>query len=138
MLMAFNQSEYNKTIRGIAVTACKASKRRARIKNLPFNLTSNYLESIFPKNFRCPILNYKMRVSNKSLGRLSPTLDRINPRKGYTKGNVEFVANIANMIMSNATGKDIRKFVKWATKKYNITREEIYGKRYNIYKTHKL
>ena len=49
--MAFNQKKYNQSIRGIAVTACKASKRRAKIKNLPFNLTSNYLESIYPKNF---------------------------------------------------------------------------------------
>ena len=68
-----------------------------------------------------------MRVANKTLGRLSPTLDRINPKLGYVKGNVEFVANIANMMMTSATGKDIKKFVKWATKKYNITREEVYG-----------
>lgn len=127
ILMAFNQKKYNKSIRGIAVGACKSAKRRSKMKDLPFNLTSNYLESIFPKNFRCPILGYKMRVSNTSLGRLSPTLDKINPRLGYVKGNVEFVANIANMMMTSATGKDIKRFVKWATKKYNITREEVYG-----------
>ena len=125
--MAFNQKKYNKSIRGIAVTACKASKRRAKIKNLAFNLTSDYLESIFPKSYSCPILGYKMKRSDISLGRLSPTLDRINPRLGYVKGNVEFVANIANMMMTSATGKDIKKFVKWASKKYNITREEVYG-----------
>ncbi len=125
--MAFNQKKYNKSIRGIAVTACKASKRRARIKNLPFNLSSNYLESIFPKNCICPILGYKMKVANLTLGKLSPTLDRINPRKGYIKGNVEFVTNIANLMMTSANGKDIKKFVKWATKRYKITEEEIYG-----------
>tara|TARA_B110000444_G_C18325437_1_gene360335 strand:- start:113 stop:472 length:360 start_codon:yes stop_codon:yes gene_type:complete len=119
--MAFNQKKYNQSIRGIAVTACKASKRRANSKNLPFDLTSNYLESIFPKNCICPILGYKMKVSSISLGRLSPTLDRINPRIGYIKGNVEFVSNIANCMMTCATGKDIKKFVKWATKKYKIT-----------------
>tara|TARA_R110002096_G_scaffold120559_2_gene261083 strand:+ start:192 stop:551 length:360 start_codon:yes stop_codon:yes gene_type:complete len=118
--MAFNQKKYNSSIRGIAVTACKASKRRADYKNLPFDLTSDYLESIFPKNCICPILGYKMKVSNISLGRLSPTLDRINPRIGYIKGNVEFVSNIANCMMTCATGKDIKKFVKWATKKYKI------------------
>lgn len=119
-LMAFSQVKYNKSIRGIAVGACKSAKRRSRVKGIPFNLTSNYLETIFPKNFRCPILGYKMRVANKTLGRLSPTLDRINPRLGYVKGNVEFVANIANMMMTSATGRDIKKFVKWASKKYNI------------------
>jgi len=119
--MAFNQKKYNGSIRGIAVTACKSSKRRANSKNLPFNLTSDYLESIFPKNCICPILGYKMKVSNKSLGKLSPTLDRVNPRLGYVKGNVEFVSNIANCMMTCATGKDIKKFVKWATKKYKIT-----------------
>ncbi|MAJ22742.1 MAG: hypothetical protein CBC24_02665 [Candidatus Pelagibacter sp. TMED64] len=125
--MAFNQKKYNQSIRGIAVTACKASKRRAKIKNLPFNLTSNYLESIYPKNSVCPILGYTMKVSNISLGKLSPTLDRIDPRLGYVKGNVEFVTNIANLMMTSATGRDIKRFVKWATKRYNITREEIYG-----------
>mgnify|MGYP006081027591 FL=1 len=125
--MAFNQKKYNQSIRGIAVTACKASKRRANSKNLPFDLTSNYLESIFPKNCICPILGYKMKVSDISLGKLSPTLDRVNPRLGYVKGNVEFVSNIANCMMTSATGKDIKKFVKWATKRYKITREEVYG-----------
>jgi len=125
--MAFNQKKYNKSIRGIAVTACKSSKRRARDKNLPFNLTSDYLESIFPKNCICPILGYKMKVSNITLGKLSPTLDRINPRLGYIKGNVEFVSNIANCMMTSATGRDIKRFVKWASKKYNIRIEELYG-----------
>jgi len=136
--MAFNQKKYNQSIRGIAVTACKASKRRSKIKNLPFNLTSNYLESIYPKNSVCPILGYTMKVSNINLGKLSPTLDRIDPRLGYVKGNVEFVTNIANLMMTSATGRDIKRFVKWATKRYKITREEIYGKEYNVYKTHKL
>lgn len=125
--MAFNQKKYNKSIRGIAVTACKSSKRRARDKNLPFNLTSDYLESIFPKNCICPILGYKMKVSNITLGKLSPTLDRVNPRLGYIKGNVEFVSNIANCMMTSATGRDIKRFVKWASKKYNIRIEELYG-----------
>jgi hypothetical protein len=125
--MAFNQKKYNKSIRGIAVTACKSSKRRSRDKNLPFNLTSDYLESIFPKSCICPILGYKMKVSNITLGKLSPTLDRINPRLGYIKGNVEFVSNIANCMMTSATGKDIKRFVKWASKKYNIKIEELYG-----------
>tara|TARA_R110000744_G_scaffold349817_1_gene455462 strand:+ start:867 stop:1244 length:378 start_codon:yes stop_codon:yes gene_type:complete len=125
--MAFNQKKYNSSIRGIAVTACKASKRRARFKNLAFNLSSDYLEKIFPKSCICPILGYKMKVANINLGKLSPTLDRINPRLGYVKGNVEFVTNIANLMMTSATGRDIKKFVKWATKRYKIKREELYG-----------
>ena len=125
--MAFNQRKYNTSIRGIAVTACKASKRRARLKNLAFNLSSDYLEKIFPKTCICPILGYKMKVANINLGKLSPTLDRINPRLGYIKGNVEFVTNIANLMMTSATGRDIKKFVKWATKRYKIKREELYG-----------
>jgi|TARA_R110000764_G_scaffold112526_2_gene199391 hypothetical protein len=125
--MAFNQRKYNTSIRGIAVTACKASKRRARLKNLAFNLSSDYLEKIFPKTCICPILGYKMKVANINLGKLSPTLDRVNPRLGYVKGNVEFVTNIANLMMTSATGRDIKKFVKWATKRYKIKREELYG-----------
>ena len=68
-----------------------------------------------------------MKVANINLGKLSPTLDRVNPRLGYVKGNVEFVTNIANLMMTSATGRDIKKFVKWATKRYKIKREELYG-----------
>jgi hypothetical protein len=121
--MAFNQKKYNKSIRGIAVTACKASKRRARDKHLPFNLTSNYLESIFPKNCICPILKYKMVVNKNQVGKLSPTLDRINPRLGYVKGNVEFVCMLANHMMSNANGNDLKRFSKWINNRYKKEEE---------------
>ena len=51
-------------------------------------------------------------------GNHSPSLDRIDPRKGYVKGNVEWVCLLANKMMSNATGEDLIRFSKWINKRY--------------------
>jgi|TARA_R110000824_G_scaffold146185_2_gene314871 hypothetical protein len=109
---------YKLTIRGICAMANSNAKRRSNKKHLPYNLSTNYLQSIFPKDFICPILKYKMVVNKKQVGKLSPTLDRINPRLGYIKGNVEFVCMLANHMMSNANGNDLKQFSKWINNRY--------------------
>ena len=62
-----------------------------------------------------------MKPSQGLLGgdNCSPTLDRIDPSKGYIKGNVEFVSSLANKMMSNASGKDLVRFSKWINIRYN-------------------
>lgn len=109
------------------------AKKRSKKKKLAYNLTTNYLQSIFPKDFICPILKYKMIVNKKQVGKLSPTLDRINPRLGYVKGNVEFVCMLANHMMSNATGNDLKQFSKWINRRYK--REDNNDKKY-VHKAH--
>jgi len=125
---------YKLTIRGICAMANSNAKRRSKKKHLPYNLSTNYLQSIFPKDFICPILKYKMIVNKKQVGKLSPTLDRINPRLGYVKGNVEFVCMLANHMMSNANGNDLKRFSKWINNRYR--REGNNNAKKYIYKTH--
>ena len=84
----------------------------------------------------CPILNYKMVVNDKQVGKFSPTLDRINPRLGYVKGNVEFVCMLANHMMSNASGKDLSRFSKWINNRYK--REVNNNDKKHVYKTRQL
>ena len=68
----------------------------------------------------CPVLRIELDWGMNGRQPNSPSLDRINPRLGYVKGNVEFVANIANMMMSSATGKDIKKFVNYINIKEHL------------------
>ena len=123
MALSKAQLKYNKTIKGICSRAAGYAKYRAKKKNIPYNISTQYLISIYPKNHRCPILGYKMEpFQNGKIGQSkhSPSLDRIDPRKGYVKGNVEFVCGLANNMMSMAEGKDIIRFARWATKRYKI------------------
>lgn len=89
--------------------------RRNKHYGLKSNLDSEYLLKIFPKNSLCPALKIKMKW-NKIQGYDSPTLDKINPKKGYFKGNVVFLSFRANRIKSNATSKEVLKVGYWLKK----------------------
>jgi hypothetical protein len=127
---------YRSSINYITSMANSNAKKRSTKKNLPYNLDTEYLRSIFPKDFMCPILKYKMVVNDIVVGKLSPTLDRINPRLGYVKGNVEFVCMLANHMMSNASGKDLSRFSKWINNRYK--REVNNNDKKHIHKTQQL
>lgn len=101
-------------IRGIN----KGCRARAKGKNLKYNLDIEYLESIFPKNMICPVFGTQMEFHTGEI-HTSPSVDRINPEKGYTKGNVVWVSYRANSIKQDATPDEILKvgnFYKKLTK----------------------
>jgi protein-arginine kinase activator protein McsA len=68
------------------------AKIRAKQKSLNFNLTSEYLKKIFPKDNKCPItgVNFQFGYKNhdKKNKDFAPSLDKIIPEKGYVEGNV--------------------------------------------------
>lgn len=96
-------------IRFIARKALNQAKKRAKIKNIQFNLTLADLVEIYPKNNICPALGIVMQPQQNKTGDASPTLDRIDSRLGYIKNNVAFISNRANTIKSNATVEEVEK-----------------------------
>jgi hypothetical protein len=93
-----------------------SAKARAHKHDIPFNLTEDDI-SIPDK---CPVLGFNLE-SQYGKGRLaynSPTLDRIRPELGYTKGNVIVVSHRANRIKSDATPYEIKKVAEFFSKMY--------------------
>lgn len=87
-----------------------AAKQRAKVLNLPFDISPEYLLSIMPHNLVCPIMDYKMELFG---GRnRSPSLDKIIPDNGYTKGNVVWMSLEANRIKDNATLSILKRLVE--------------------------
>ena len=43
----------------------------------------------------------------------SPSMDRIDPKKGYVEGNVVWISNKANTIKSDSTVKELEKILSW-------------------------
>ena len=87
---------------------CSKLKERARKKQIPFDLTPQYLEEIWPKDGVCPALNIKMTKGANGLNhKASPSIDKIIAEQGYVKGNVQWISHIANMIKTNATPDQI-------------------------------
>lgn len=100
------------------------ARSRAKAKGVPFNITEEYLESIWTGV--CPVFNTALRMpmqGNKKdhFSKDKPSLDRIVPAKGYVVGNVVWISNQANAIKFNANSADIQAVATWLRQ----TEEEI-------------
>ena len=72
-------------------------RRDALKKSIPFTITVSDIESVWPKDNKCPIIKktFKSGIEN----RLDlPTLDKIIPSKGYIKGNIAVISFQANAL----------------------------------------
>lgn len=78
-------------------------RSRAKKNNLPFNLTQEDL--VFPPF--CPILGIPMYHNDRIPTDNSPSVDRIIPKLGYVKGNVQVISHRANKIKHNATYREL-------------------------------
>ena len=72
---------------------CSRLKRQSKAKNLPFDLTPEYLMEIFPEDESCPVLGIDLVWGDKTKSHRgprmnSPSLDRLVPDLGYIRGNV--------------------------------------------------
>ena len=90
-------------------------KQRAKKDKVPFNIDANYLISIFPKNNKCPVLGIKMQFGGNDI-QISPSVDKIIPKKGYVKGNVVWMSYRANSLKTNASIDELKNFAKWIKK----------------------
>lgn len=94
-------------------------KSRARKLNVPFDLDADYLLSIATEN--CPVDGLPMdwameQVTSGRATDRSPSIDRIIPSLGYTKGNVKFIANKWNAWKSNMLVKDLELIIAYMEK----------------------
>jgi hypothetical protein len=84
------------------------AKWRSKKYGIPFNLTTNDFE--IPEV--CPLLGIPVNPV-ASMGKRtdnSPSLDKIDPEKGYTVGNVWVVSDKANRMKQNMTVELLRHF----------------------------
>src|ERR1700744_3828225 len=81
------------------------AKRRAKKKGIAFDISPNDLE--MPGV--CPILGMRLapNVGGSSHKPNSPTIDRIDPTKGYVRGNVWIISHRANQIKTDATPSEL-------------------------------
>lgn len=92
------------------------ARSRARLENLPFDLTYEYLLSIATDE--CPIFKTPFTWGESKLGkgktRLdTPQLDRIVPELGYVIGNVAFLSRKANKMKDNGTMQEHYAIADW-------------------------
>ena len=89
-----------------------AAKRRSKMKNLEFNLN---FEDIEIPEF-CPVFNIPLYISDGGKTDNSPSLERIDNDKGYTKTNTIVVSWKANRMKNNSSIDDLNKLVAFYNK----------------------
>lgn len=94
------------------VEYCRGKRSQCKKKGLQFNLTPEYLESIWTGV--CPIFGVEIHRASKGMGsHNSAHLDRLDPSKGYVKGNVSWISGRANRIKYDATIEELRAIADW-------------------------
>ena len=91
------------------------AKERAKLKQLNFNIDLEYVRSLVVTH--CPVLGIPLewsalRGNGVVIVPGSPSLDRIDPTKGYVKGNVWIISYRANTIKNNATHEELKLVTK--------------------------
>jgi len=87
----------------------RESRTRAGEYNEENNLEISHI--VIPEY--CPVLGIKLQKNIGKMGDNSPTLDRINNKKGYIKSNIAVISLKANAMKRNGTLEDIEKLYLW-------------------------
>jgi hypothetical protein len=91
----------------------------AKKRSIPIGFASAaefaiYVKSIAPD--RCPVFDKKFTERGNGFASLSPSIDKINPKKGYIKGNIQVISMLANCMKRDATRAELVAFAKWVLK----------------------
>ena len=90
----------------------RRAKRRARDKGREFTLEKS--DIVIPD--LCPILGVPLVVHQGSgAWPDSPSLDRIDNSRGYTKDNVWVISQRANQMKGSASAEELKAFAAWIT-----------------------
>lgn len=90
---------------------CLYKASTAKREGLEFNLTPEYLEQLWTGY--CSISGIPIFLYNERVAEDHAELDRVDPRLGYTIGNVLWLSRKYNRLKGNATAADLRLILNW-------------------------
>jgi len=92
--------------------ALASVRKRCKEKGIDYDLDLEFIRSIIPN--RCPILGIELTYDDHI--DKSPSIDRLDPNKGYVKGNVSIISNRANRLKNNGTAEEHKLIYEWMIK----------------------
>ncbi len=84
-----------------------ASKQRANNKDRQHTLTLQDLKDLWPLDNKCPVFGFEFEWNSAGFRETSPSIDRIDSTKGYTRCNVQIISWKANRIKAHATAEEL-------------------------------
>lgn len=113
---AARKKEYYKEYRKANVDAFILSqiKARAKKKGLDFSLELKDIQGVA----HCPVFGYRLKRGEGKAVPTSPSVDRIDPSKGYTKDNIQILSQRANAMKQDASPEELILFAEWVLRTY--------------------
>jgi hypothetical protein len=117
------RQDWNKSnpVRRITAKMVGRARRAAQEKNLPFDIDLDYVRLMVGENAElashCPIFQTILEWSchRGNGGKIlpnSPSIDRIDPARGYVKGNIWVISYRANVIKNDASHDELKLVTK--------------------------
>ena len=101
------KAEYDTSLRGKMYNLLEAARSRAKRKNIDLDIDLEFLLDLYEKqNGKCALTNIQFTFERNPEGiknflPYNPSIDRINPQKGYTRDNVRLLLVIMNLSLNN-------------------------------------
>jgi len=113
--------DYRQSPRGRGINLLNSSKRRAKLLNLEFDLTLEFLTGLLNRGV-CPrtgiVYDFTPPTRGEQRNGFAPSLDRKDRTKGYTQENVQIVVWCYNSGKGEMNDEDFIAFCK-AVAEYN-------------------
>jgi len=91
------------------------SKNRAKNSGQDHNISVDDIVYAWPEDNLCPALKLELKFCEKGFGASSPTVDRLDSRLGYVKGNIAVISGRANRLKSDATLDEVKGVLDYMT-----------------------
>lgn len=116
------KQRYNKYVKEKRLTSHSRTwlgqlKHNAKVAGLPFNLTVDDL--VVPTH--CPVLGIPLATGDRAVtgANNTPTVDRIVPELGYTRGNVCIISRRANRLKQDSSLAELERLVAYVRRSIN-------------------
>lgn len=103
-----NQQKRENSKKNFITGLVARARTRALTCNVPFSISVADIE--VPEV--CPLLGVPFVMGTKGNYQFSPSLDRIDPPKGYVKGNIKVISTLANTMKNSASKEQLLVFSK--------------------------
>lgn len=90
-----------------------ASKQRAKLNDREHDIDVEDIKAIYPVDGCCPIFGIKLEFNGAGFRDSSPSIDRIDSTKGYTRDNIQVISWKANRIKGAASLQDLEMMVAY-------------------------